>query len=231
MAVELHLPDLPQVPVSVTLGAPRDGTPRPPVHWSVRLRDALATYLPLLLMALLALGSWWLVKNVPVAPAAQQTAPKRTEPDYTMSGFTLERFEPNGRLKLRLVGAQMRHFPDTDRIEIEGLKLQTFAPDGRITKAEAQRALSNGDSSEVQLFGAARVDSTDKKGQPVVLTSEFLHLFTQTEQLRTHLPAVLQHAGSVLRSTGMAYDNVQGRLDLTGASRLVLPPPGKAAGP
>ena len=63
MSVELHLPDLPEVPIS--LGPAADAPPRAPTPWHLRLRDALSSYLPLLLMTLLALATWWLVQNSP----------------------------------------------------------------------------------------------------------------------------------------------------------------------
>ena len=67
MSIELHLPDLPDVPIS--LGpVPQASQPlRAPLPWHLRLREMLATYLPLLLMGVLALGTWWLVKNTPSA--------------------------------------------------------------------------------------------------------------------------------------------------------------------
>jgi lipopolysaccharide export system protein LptC len=226
MAVELHLPDLPEVPVAVGSGLP----PRPRASWRVRLRDLLATYLPLLLMALLALGSWWLVKNVPPAQKPRPAAPPRAEPDYTMSGFALERFAQDGRLKLRLHGAQMRHFPDTDRIEVEQLRAESFATDGRVTRAQAQRGLSNGDASEIQLFGQVEITQPDRQGVPVRLSSEFLHLYTASERVRTHRPVRVEHNGARLSAQGMNYDHASGQLAVTGPARLVLPPGGPERG-
>ena len=48
MTVELHLPDLPEVPLS--LGGPA-GPPQGARPWPLRIRDALSTYLPLLARA------------------------------------------------------------------------------------------------------------------------------------------------------------------------------------
>lgn len=222
MPVEVHLPDLPEVPISI--GAPAAPAVRPQLRWHLRLRDALSSYLPLLLMALLALGTWWLVKNVPPPLKPRVEAPPRSDPDYTMSKFVLERFEPTGRLKVRIEGEQMRHFPDTDRIEIDQLELRAYAPDGRVTQARARRALSNGDGSEVQLIGQARVDAVDAKGVPMVVSSEFLHVYTVTERLRTHLPVTLQRAGTEVKAAGLDYDHAVGRLDLQGPQRAVFPP-------
>ena len=220
MTVELHLPDLPEV--SISLGAVASKAPRQSV--ATRLRDGLSSYLPLLLMARLALGSWWLVKNAPQALKSRDGEPVRSEPDYTMSDFVLERFEPDGRLKTRLEGALMRHFPDTDRVEIDELSLRAYAPDGRITVAHARRALSNGDGSEVQLLGAARLTSTDLAGQALTISSEFLHLYTVSEKLRTHLPVVVQRAGTELHAGGLLYDHALGRLDMLGAQRATFAP-------
>ena len=52
--------------------------------WPARLLDALSSYLPMLLMGLLALGSWWLVKNTPMPEGPRVAAPLRHDADYTM---------------------------------------------------------------------------------------------------------------------------------------------------
>ena len=234
MSVELHLPDLPEVPISLghahghalghALGDTASARTSLPLRWHQRLRDALSSYLPLLLMAVLALGSWWLVKNVPAPIKPRDQGVVRTAPDYTMTDFVLERFEPTGRLKLRIAGTQLRHYPDTDRIEIDALQLRAISPDGHVTLAQAKRALSNGDGSEVQLMGAARVDSVDKQGEPLAVSSEFLHLFTVSERLRTHLPVLVQRGGAELHAAAMYYDHALGRIELIGAQRAVFPP-------
>lgn len=225
MSVELHLPDLPEVPI--TLGPARSATPRPRLPWHLRLRDVLSAYLPLLLMTLLALFTWWLVKNTPSAPPVTEQAPPRHEPDYTMSQFALERFDAAGRLKIRIEGAQMRHFPDTDRIEIDGVQIRAIAPDGRVTLASAQRALSNGDGSEVQLLGGAQVSSSDASGRPLLVKSEFLHAFLVAEKLRSHLPVQVTLGAAELWSAGLDYDHGARRLELQGPVRAVLPPSGR----
>jgi lipopolysaccharide export system protein LptC len=221
MSVELHLPDLPEVPIAL---GPARGAPRPAMPWHLRVRNVLSAYLPLLLMALLALFTLWLVKNTPSAPGIREEGPPRREPDYTMTQFALERFEAGGRLKLRVEGARMRHFPDTDRIEIEGVQIRAIAPDGRVTLASARRALSNGDGSEVQLIGDARVDSVDATGAPVAMRSDFLHAFLVTERVRSHLPVQVKVGGNELRAAGFEYDHGAGKLELQGPMRAVIPP-------
>ncbi len=223
MSVELHLPDLPEVPIS--LGPVRGGRPpRVRMPWHLRLRDTFIAFLPLLVMALLALASWWLVKNSPRAPGAAEDRPERTDPDYTMTQFALERFDASGRLKLRIEGARMKHFPATDRIEIEDAQIRAVAADGRITLAHARQALASGDGSEVQLQGGAEVTSTDSGGAPLLMRSEFLHAFLVEERVKSHLRVLVRLGTSEIQASGLDYDHGARKLELAGPLRAQLAP-------
>ncbi len=222
MSVELHLPDLPEVPISLGPAAGRPPRPRQP--WFRRLRDTLSAYLPLLVMGLLALASWWLVKNSPRGSLAPEERPVNADPDYTMERFALERFDATGRLKLRIEGARMRHYPASDRFEIDEAQIRAIAADGRVTRAVARKAIGNGDGSEVQLEGGAEVTSTDAQGQPIVMRSEFLHAFLVTERVRSHLQVSVQVGSSEIVARGLDYDHGAARLELEGPVRAQLAP-------
>ena len=224
MALPLHLPDLSDGALALGPLPPRALPPRAPQPWHQRLRALLATYLPLLLMGVLALGTWWLVKNTP-GPDAPADAPlSREEPDYTMDRFVIERFDKDGRLKVRMQGERLRHFAVTDIIEVDEARMRSVAADGRVTLAQSRRAVANGDGSEVQLIGDARVDSSGPRGEPIQFRGEFLHVFVNTEQLRSHLPVVVSSEGSVFRAAGMTYDHLSGKLQLQGRMNALLQP-------
>ena len=228
MGAELHLPDLPEV--EVALGRPASAaTSAPtravaPLGW--RVRDALSSYLPLLLMALMAVGTAWLVKHTPSAPNAGNDGPARTEPDYTMNGFAIVRFAPDGHASMRIEGQRLRHYPDTDRIEIEGVRIHAVGDDGRITDASAQRALANGDASELQLIGRAQVRSrpSDSSGDVLQIDSEFLHAFTRFETVRSHLPVKVLHGAAQVRAGGIEFDNLHQQMQLAGPVHMLLAP-------
>jgi hypothetical protein len=53
--------------------------------------ERFTLYLPILLMGLLALGTWWLVRNAP-APITPAAAPSNTyQPDYFMKVFSVKK--------------------------------------------------------------------------------------------------------------------------------------------
>ena len=194
--------------------------------WSRRAFDTVSAYLPLLLMALLALSTWWLVKNTPLFDTARVVAPPRHEPDYTMSQFMVQRFGANGAMRVQLEGDVMRHYPDDETIEIDNPRIRAFGDDGRVTVATARRALANRDGSELQLIGDARVvreaSATDAA---IEFRGEFLHCFQNTERVRSHLPVVVTQGNTEIRGDAMAYDNLARVLDLKGHLRAVFTPP------
>lgn len=202
-------------------GAPRwSGQP-----WHARLLDTLSSYLSLLMMALLALGSWWLVTNTPLVEAPRAKAPLTHEPDYTMREFLVQRFTPQGTLRAQIEGDTLRHYPDTDTFEVDNPKVRAWAADGGVTDASARRALSNADASEVQLFGDARVTrlptATD---EGLTFRGEFLHAFLKTERVRSDQPVTFTRGAAVIRADSFTYDNIERIVEMKGHVRASFPP-------
>lgn len=198
-----------------------------------RVFDRLAVYLPLALMAMMAMTTYWLVRNTPVMGEIELEAAPRHVPDYFMRDFSVKVFGEDGRLKSEMIGIEGRHYPDTDTLEIDQPRIRILGAEGRVTTAVAARGLINADGSEAQLFDKAvvvREASTTAQGVASPrseLHSDFLHLFANTEQVRTHLPVTLLR-GSGDRFTsqeGMDFDNLDRVMQLTGRVRGTLLPP------
>lgn len=119
--------------------------------------DRLSLYLPIVLMGVLALGTYWLVRSTPVFTPPEAEKAATHDPDYFMKTFSVKTFDATGRLKSEVSGVQARHFPDTDTVEIDKVHIRSYNDQGQLTTATANRALTNADGSEVQLFGNALV--------------------------------------------------------------------------
>lgn len=221
--------DLPEV---VSLTAP--GAMAPPVAaqmakqpWRWRMFEMVSSYLPLLLMTLLALGTLWLVKNTPVAGEARVAAPLRHEPDYEMRNFAVQRFTPEGPLRALIEGDALRHYPDTDTLEIDNVRLRAVAPDGRVTLATARRAIANGAGTEVQLLGGAEIVREAMAGDAAInFRGEFLHAFLDTERVRSHLPVTVTRGGTEVHAEGMEYSHLDRLIKFSGRMRASFSPKG-----
>ena len=192
--------------------------------------DRLSLYLPVILMGVLALGTYWLVRSAPVFLAAQPERTVTHDPDYAMKKFSVKTFDATGRLRSEVVGAEARHFPDTDTLEIDQVRIRSFNAAGQLTVATARRALSNADGSEVQLFGDAWVVRDAMNGNNAKTTprlefkGEFLHAFMKTEQVKSDKPVQLTRGNDSFAADTMDFDNQARVMQLRGRVKGSLVP-------
>ena len=190
--------------------------------------DRASIYLPIILMGVLALGTYWLVRSTPVfTPPPAPRAPSH-EPDYFMKKFTVKTFDAAGKLKNEVSGVEAKHFPDTDTLEIEGARIRSFDALGQLTTITANRALTNADASEVQLIGNAMAVREAVGGQKpaprMEFKGEFLHAFMKTEQLKSDKPVVLTRGVDRFVADAMEFDNLKQVIELRGRVRGTLAP-------
>ncbi len=194
-----------------------------------RAWDRVALYLPIMLMGIMAMSTYWLVRSAPELEEVRPEDVPRHVPDYFMREFSVRVFDAKGKLKSEIKGKEARHYPDTDTVEIDHPIIHSYSNDGRLTVANAKRALTNADGSELQLFDQAVVvrNGSDKNdvSTRTQVRSDFLHLFMETEEIRTHLPVELLR-GDKDRFVGdkMHYNNLTSTIELKGRVRGVISP-------
>ena len=221
MSVQLHLPDLPEI--AVEIGA-ESGAPGISRRTGSRWRSSLATALPLMLMAMLALGTWWLVKNSPQADSPGVAGALRHVADYRVERFTLQRYDASGKMVVQIEGANLRHFPDTDEFEIDTAHVHATSPDGRDTVATARQAIAAGNGSQVRLVGGAHVLSRAGQGEATEILGEQLLALIDERRVLADLPVRVRQGSSEYSAAGMAFDERTRFVTLDGPARAVLHP-------
>lgn len=191
-------------------------------------REHFVAWLPVLLMAFFALGTWWLVRNAPSMPGSEVARPPRHEPDYFMRDFSVRSFDSAGQLQSEIVGTEGHHYPDTDTLEVQVPRMRSFDEQGRLTVATARRAISNGDGSEVELFGDAHVvreavRSTRGETLPKLeFRGEYLRALIEMDRVSSDKPVELMRGADRFTGDTLDYDNSSGVANLTGRVRGVL---------
>jgi len=192
--------------------------------------DRGSLYLPILLMGLLALGTYWLVQETPGPSAAVSEKPPRHMPDYFMKNFSVGALLDTRKLKSEVSGASARHFPDNDVLEIDAIRIRAFDEQGRLTTATALRALTDGEGSEVQLFGNAvvvREAMIDASGKPVPrmeFRGEYLHAFLDNERITSDRPVEIRRGSDVFVADSLDFDNVHQVMLMRGRVRGTMVP-------
>jgi lipopolysaccharide export system protein LptC len=206
--------------------------PAPPVR---RRRtpwwDRLSIYLPVMLMGLLALGSYWLLRATPKAPEPAAERPVSGEPDYFMRRFSVRSFDANGNLRAEVLGDEARHHPDDDRVEIDNARLRNLGENRAITTATAVRVTTNSDNTRFVLEGNAvvvREGGRDDQGQPLPrleFRGEYLLVELEpTERISSDQAVELIREGDRLTAQRMVYDGAASVATFQGRVRVQLQP-------
>lgn len=187
------------------------------------LADRISMYLPVVMMGLLALGTYWLVRSTPVIETAAVVEAPRKDPDYVMKNFSVRSFDRVGKLRSEVTGQEAKHFPDTDTLEISLVRIRSFNESGQLTLATARRALANADGSEVELTGDARVVREPGPGQTtqdrLAFRGEQLFAYLKTEKMRSDKPVVLTRGTDEFTADTMSLDNTRQVVELRGRVR------------
>ena len=224
MTAELHLPDLPEVPVAVGAAPGRHAARRGRSGWAQWLRELSGASLPLLLMALLALGTWWLVRHAPKPPRAAAAAAPVHEPDYRLENFQAERFDASGQRVLTFGGQRLRHYPDTDEFSIDALQLAADTPEGRHLRATAREARIGRRGERVELAGQASIISEAPGQVPVRIRSEHLLVQTRSHDVRADKPVWVTQGANEFSAEALEFDGASRVLTLRGPARAVFQP-------
>ncbi len=187
-----------------------------------RLWDRLSIYLPVLLMGALALGSYWLLRATPVPPEpTPQRAPSH-EPDYYMRGFAVKTFDARGQLQNELRGTEIRHYPDTDTLEVDEARIRSFGASGELTTARARRVTTNAEQTVYELTGEAVV--VRGSVPPVEFRGEQLRILVQQDRIESSRPVLLIRGNDRITADRLRYDDTLRLADLEGRVRATLAP-------
>jgi lipopolysaccharide export system protein LptC len=181
-------------------------------------------------MGVLALGTYWLARNTPALGGPESQRAVTHDPDYFMRRFSVKTFDAAGKLKSEIHGAEARHFPDTDTLQIDEPRIRSFNDRGELTVATAKTAITNGDGSQLQLIGDAVVtreapaDAQGKPGPKLEFRGEFLDVFVNSERIRSHKPVELIRGDDRFTADNLDYDNIERVLELKGRVHGTIQP-------
>ncbi|MCK9517235.1 MAG: LPS export ABC transporter periplasmic protein LptC [Ottowia sp.] len=193
-------------------------------------RDHLAAWLPVLVMAGFALGTFWLVRSAPRLNLGAAAAPPSHDPDYRMQHFSVRNFDADGQLSSELTGDSGTHYPDTDTLEVAEPRMRSYGENGEVTDGEARRGVANHDGSHIQLYDDARIwrdawqDAEGNVMPPMEFQGEYLNALTRREQVDSDQPVKLIRGADWFVGDTFDYDNHSGVANLRGNVRGVIQP-------
>lgn len=190
-----------------------------------RALDRLTLYLPLVIMALLAMASWWLVRSMPDVRDAAAPRTARQDPDYHLERFTTQVFDAQGRRIRQVSGDMARHYPATDELHIDAVRFSAVNEKGAEVLATARRGVATGDGERVTLLGQVQVVRPAHGQSPrLALNGERLVVLQKQEKLLSDQAVEILRDRDRFTASGLEFDTRSGQYKLSGRVHGVLQP-------
>jgi lipopolysaccharide export system protein LptC len=180
--------------------------------------------LPLMLMSVLTLSTFWLVQeHTPKAlPESDTRATHR--PDYVLKGFSAITLDDKGLTHHKFTATRMVRYQDTQDTEVEHPFFQVYAhTDTQGHQHPAYRLHSttgtlSGDGSVLNLYGLAQLerDKVRPNSQPLRVSSAHFQAWLYTDILESPTATRIEQGPSVLLAQNFRYDNQQLSLAFSG---------------
>ena len=190
-----------------------------------RLLDQLSLYLPLILMGVLALGSWWLLRSMPEIAYADDNKPVRKEPDYRLEKFWVKSFDTTGRMRREVGGGAGRHYPNVDELHIDQVRIYAESEKGVKLNAKAETGIATGDGERITLIGQAlAIREADAQAPRTELRGERLLALPKEERLLASDPVRITRERDVFTAQTLNFNSKTGEYLLEGRVRGMLAP-------
>ena len=192
--------------------------------------DRLSINIPVLIMGLLALISYWILHSTPEPASAPAERPVSHTPDYIMRDFSLRNFDAQGGLQQSVTGKEARHYPDTRLLEVDHAQLRATSDQGRKLQGQAQRIIINDEQTEHTLLGQVvlvREAGVDRQGQPLprlMFEGEHLIVWPKEERVQSQRPLILTRGQDRIRAEHMVYSDQTRIAELSGRVQATIVP-------
>lgn len=193
-----------------------------------RLLDALSVYLPLIVLALLASGSWWLARSVPSLINPESNKAVRQDPDYRLADFSVKSFDADGRMTREVTGEKAQHFPATGDLHIEEVRIFAQNDNGARMNALAKQGIATDDGAKVTLMGDAYAIKHPQADRPQIeLRGERLVALPDEDRVVSDDPVNITRDRDVFTANTLNFNSNTGEYVLQGRVRGMLMPKAK----
>lgn len=193
----------------------------------VGLGRAILRMMPLILMGILTLITFWLVKksNAPEGEVLERV--RLHEPDYVITNGTLSALNEAGNTKYRVLGKKVIHYDDDASIDIVTPRMRLFQPDKAPVTVKADTGHLDGDLTILDLIDNAQIfrpaqaaTATEPATLRMLAQSSYFRVLINDDIIETDRPIRLEQGMSVMNSNeGGSFNNVDQSMVLSGQVR------------
>ena len=184
----------------------------------------LLRLMPLILMGVLTLVTFWLVqKNTPPEKSAVEQV-RLHEPDYTITNGALSALNELGVTKYRILGNKVIHYDDDASIDILAPRMRLFQPDKPPVTVKSDTGHLDGDLTILDLIDNASIfrpaqaaTASQAATLRMLASSTYFKVLINDDIIETNKPITLEQGMSTMHSNeGGKFNNVEQSMTLLG---------------
>jgi len=184
----------------------------------------LLRLMPLILMGVLTLVTFWLVqKNTPPEKSTIERV-RLHEPDYTITNGALSALNELGVTKYRILGNKVIHYDDDASIDILAPRMRLFQPDKPPVTVKSDTGHLDGDLTILDLIDNASIfrpaqaaTASQAETLRMLASSTYFKVLINDDIIETNRPITLEQGMSTMHSNeGGKFTNVEQSMTLLG---------------
>jgi lipopolysaccharide export system protein LptC len=145
--------------------------------------------------------------------------------DYTLTDFTLNALDADGKLAFQTVGPRLARRGEDGSIFVTTPDYVLYDGGGHAWKGTSDSAWVSKDGTVMKLLGHVEMHRKSEKGvQPVDVVTRNLTTWPKDKKMETAEPATIVQPGSILRGTGMRGDLDAKELELLSDVHATIEP-------
>lgn len=171
-----------------------------------RIVTRLSSWFPVVLLATLAMLTYWL--DAQVQRGGNGNATEKKDPDYYVEDFAATRFGPDGSIVQRLGAKRLTHFPGDAPAEVTAPELITTSPGRPPMSVRADRGTISADNENVWLAGhVVGVRQATETQSRLTIATEYLHVRPREEKADTDHKVTIADANGTHTGNTLEADN------------------------
>lgn len=180
-----------------------------------RAFDRLAATLSILLLVVLAGGSYYLAEWAKRPSTVRPIDRTVHEMDAYVERFSFTRIDATGLPVYRLQAERAEHFPDDGSVELQALRGVSLQTDRPTMTISAEQGRADSEIKRIDLHGNVTVHRAAQDQSPAwLIETDAAELFTDTQIARTDRPVRVTQGESSLTGVGMELNNAKRTLDV-----------------
>ena len=175
-------------------------------HYAQRLLNRFSAWFPVLLLASLAMLTYWLDSQVQSGGPGKGAA--GPDPDYFVEDFAATKFGKDGSVIQQLAARKLTHYPEGLPTQLVAPILTDTLPGKPPMRVRADAGRASADNEHVYLTGNVVAERDAEAGRSkITIATEYLHVQTKNEKTDTDRRVTITDAMGTHVGGAMEADN------------------------